>query len=204
MPKLLLSLALLATLGNAQDSLAPAAPVPAHDPARTVLVFVSTGLYGEDALAGLRSGLAAGGFDVRTAGRDTGLCVGMDMTVLRPDFALADCRPDDFAALALADGAGITLLWSDSLLHQTCRAFVAAGRPVASVGIANIVLARAGLLKGRKATVLPDKNAVAELKAGGARYLPNPVVSDGPVLTAADSEQSRALGAALGRRLAAR
>jgi len=204
MSKLLLVVVMLFGLSAAQESLPQPDTAAAFDPSRTVLVFLSQRFFSEEALSGLRTGLKRFGLATRTVARDTGLCISMDMTVLRPDFVLADVRVESFRALALSDGSGSILYWSDTLLHGLCRGFVAAGKPVASVGVANVILARAGLLKGRKATIFAERNAVAELKAAGATYIANPVVTDALVLTAADSESSEELGKVLGHRLGGR
>jgi len=204
MSKLLLVVVLLFGLSAAQESLPQADTAAAFDPNRTVLVFLSQRFFSEEAVGGLRAGLKEFGLATKTVARDTGLCISMDMTVLRPDFVLADVRVEDFRALALADGSGAILYWADTLLHALCRRFIAACKPVASVGVANVVLARAGLLKGKKATILAERNAVAELKAAGATYVANPVVTDGLLLTAADSENSEELGKVLGHKLGGR
>lgn len=56
-----------------------------------------------------------------------------------------------------------------------------------AICIAPAILAKAGVLKGKKATVwssLMDKSAVKILEKSGADYLPDSVVADGKVITA--------------------
>ncbi|WP_243670793.1 DJ-1/PfpI family protein [Methanoculleus chikugoensis] len=50
--------------------------------------------------------------------------------------------------------------------------------------LAPVVLARAGILAGRQATVYPSPAAVAEMKKAGANFLEIPVVADMQVVTA--------------------
>jgi hypothetical protein len=60
------------------------------------------------------------------------------------------------------------------------------GPVVAAICLSPVVLACAGCLKGRKATVFPHPLAVVELKLRGARYIGGSVVVAGNVVTARD------------------
>ena len=55
---------------------------------------------------------------------------------------------------------------------------------VAAICLSPVVLARAGLLKGREATVFPTPEALEELENGGAIYVKQGVVVSGRVITA--------------------
>lgn len=162
-----------------------------------VLVFISQRMFHDDALAAVTRRLETGGFRVVVAAKDTSLAVGMDQTVVRPDRALESCRPADFAALVLINGSGIAVYWQDSLLLARCREFADSGKVMGSIGIAGICLANAGVLRSRKATIIPNRHAVRRLLAGGARYRPNPVVTDRNVVTASGAEHARSFAQVL-------
>lgn len=165
--------------------------VPKMDPDKTVALFVSQRMFMEEALRMVTRRLWSKRYTVAVVAPDTGLITGMDQAVLRPNLALEDCKPDDFAALVIINGAGITTLWQDSLLLDRCREFAGAGRIVGAIGIAGICLADAGVLKDHEATILPDRRAVSRLLAGGARYKESPVVADRNVITAKGTDQAR-------------
>ena len=59
------------------------------------------------------------------------------------------------------------------------------------------MLARAGVLAGKRATAYPAQSAIIELKRGGATYVVEPVVRDGTIVTASGPEAAAAFGAAL-------
>lgn len=64
------------------------------------------------------------------------------------------------------------------------RATVEAGKPLGAICIAPLILAKAGVLKGRKATVWDSGGEqIAILKAHGAVYTDQAVVIDGSVVT---------------------
>lgn len=191
MPKPMLFCACLVGLGLAQTLPRPD-PAPGNrDSNRSVLVFIAQKLFDEETFESIRLYLHDLGYAVRVAAPDTSLALSMDRGVLRPDLALARARPEDFAALVLVDGSGIVLHWDDSLLHARCREFLDSGRVVAAIGVAPICLARAGVLKGRRATVFRDQHALQELRNRGARHVWKPVVTDGRVVTASGGDDSR-------------
>jgi putative intracellular protease/amidase len=156
-----------------------------------VAVFISQRMYMEETFQMTTRRLDKAGYKVVVTAKDTSLAIGMDQSVVRPDMAIGDCRPSDFAALVVINGSGIATYWQDSLLLARCREFAEAGKVLGSVGIASICLAGAGVLKGHKATILPERYAVRQLLAGGARYWPNPVVTDRNVITASETEYAR-------------
>ncbi|MCR4963781.1 MAG: DJ-1/PfpI family protein [Firmicutes bacterium] len=109
-------------------------------------------------------------------------------------------READFAALALPGGFG-RFGYFKSALGPECaaliRAFAAAGKPIAAVCTGAAVLARLGVLQGKRATVYPIEQGYwqRQLVEGGACYVDAPLVRDGHVITARDP--AAALPAAL-------
>ena len=55
---------------------------------------------------------------------------------------------------------------------------------VAAICLAPVVLARAGILKGKKATYFNSPVSFREMKAGGAVLVDKAVVTDGRIVTA--------------------
>ena len=162
-----------------------------------VLVFVAQKMFREQTLELTRRQLSHAGYRVTVAAAETTIAVSMNQTVIRPDIALADACADSFAALVLIGGSGMTLFWDDSIVHARCREFAEAGRLVGSIGLANVCLARAGLLEGHKATIFPHRAAVEHLLEGGAYYVPNPVVVDRNIITADQTSHVRGFAKAI-------
>jgi len=173
------------------------APAPAGRPERTVLIFLSQQLFsGEEFERTLRQ-LSRAGVETRIAASDTGVAVSMSQVLVKPDLALRDVQVPDYAGLVLIGGSGAALYWDDSLLQARCREFAGSGRVVAAIGIAPITLARAGVLKGRKATVFHERSAIGMLKESGAKFSFRELVTDRNVITAASDEQAHAFGDAV-------
>ncbi len=126
-----------------------------------------------------------------------GTAVGMLGTTIATPRTVRTVSVGDFDAVVLAGGAGApTHLWSSEPLRTRVREFHRAGKPVAAICLAGAVLARAGVLAGRRATVFPTRSATLELKRGGARYVAEPVVLDGTVLTASGPDAAAAFAMA--------
>jgi len=111
---------------------------------------------------------------------------------------VADVRAEDCDLLVIAGGAGAPgHLWYHEPLRALAQAVHASGRPVAAICLSPPVLARAGLLAGKRATTYPTERAIVELKRGGAEYVEQPVVQDGTITTASGPEAAAAFGDAL-------
>jgi deglycase len=103
-----------------------------------------------------------------------------------------------FDVLVLVGGAGAPAhLWDSAPLRALAQALHAAGKPIGAICLAPPVLARAGLLAGKRATTFPADRAILELKRGGAVYVREAVVQDGNIVTAGGPEAAAAFGATL-------
>jgi protease I len=189
----------LATAAFGQPPPIPISPKPGlpGDPDRAVLIFLPQQLYSGEEFEPTLAQLTKAGLHTSIASSDTGVAASMGQVLVKPDLALRDADLEDYAGLVLVGGSGAALYWRDSVLNARCREFAESGRVVAAIGIAPIALARAGVLKGRKATVFRDRWAISWLKEEGARFSFKGVVVDRNIITAASSEQAQAFGRAV-------
>ncbi len=103
-------------------------------------------------------------------------------TRLLPDVALEAVANDDFRLVVLPGGLpGADHLAGDERVLELLRRTHGAGQWVAAICAAPKVLARAGLLDGRRATSYPG--ALEGLSIPGLDYREEPVVVDGRVVT---------------------
>ncbi|SES27891.1 DJ-1/PfpI family protein [Rhizobium sp. NFR03] len=99
---------------------------------------------------------------------------------LQPDMRFADAP--DFDVLCVPGGAGVNALLSDDETLTFIREKAAKARYVTSVCTGSLVLGRAGLLEGRRATT--HWNAHDFLESFGAVPVKERVVRDGSLITA--------------------
>jgi putative intracellular protease/amidase len=100
-----------------------------------------------------------------------------------PDISLPEVRPQDSAMLILAGGDR----WDqDSMagFRAAARRFLAAGVPVAAICGATYGLALDGLLDDRPHTSNAAEYLAFSGYAGGERYVAEPAVTDGDLITA--------------------
>jgi putative intracellular protease/amidase len=102
---------------------------------------------------------------------------------ITPDIAVDELRPQDSAMLILAGGD----TWGEDSMagfRAAARRFLAAGVPVAAICGATFGLALEGLLDDRAHTSNAPEYLAFTGYAGGDRFVAEPVVVDGDLITA--------------------
>lgn len=126
--------------------------------------------------------LRRAGIEVVTAGLTAGPVTGSHGITLQADATLDDVITQAFDMIILPGGLpGATHLGDDERLLARLRQQAAARRQVAAICAAPAVLAKAGLLDGRRATSYPG--FLGPDSAPGLVVLDEPVVTDGLLVT---------------------
>lgn len=127
------------------------------------------------------------GFKTITASNNLGIAVGVYGNETEVDFLLKDLKVKDFDAIVFIGGSGSAKYLEDPSAHRLALEAVLTKKLLGAICIAPCILARAGVLKNKKATVWSsslDKSFINILKKEGAEYLPKSVVIDGEIITA--------------------
>jgi 4-methyl-5(b-hydroxyethyl)-thiazole monophosphate biosynthesis len=124
--------------------------------------------------------LRRAGIEVVTAGLKPGIVKAGRGVQLVPDVTLDVALQDEFDMVVLPGGMpGASHLKNDARILDLLKRMAAAGKYTAAICAAPMVLAEAGLLKGKQATSYPGfLDAVPGVTVGSAA-----VVQDGKVLT---------------------
>ncbi len=114
--------------------------------------------------------------------------------------ALEDVDVSQFEKVAFIGGPGAVNFINDSEAHRIARQTVEQGKKLGAICIAPTILARAGVLKGKQATVWDSGGEQAALiESEGASYTGENVTRDGDIVTAngppAAEEFGRVFGA---------
>ena len=140
-----------------------------------------------------KEGLEKAGVSVTVAGLQPGEARGMLGRTAEPDILLDEVDIKDYDALIIPGGQGsVKYLWNNEKVLSLVKEAYEKKKIVASICLSGAVLANAGVLEGKKATVFPTPESVRILGEGGAEYIDQGVVVDGKIVTAkgpADAER---------------
>lgn len=113
---------------------------------------------------------------------------------------LEEIEVKDFDAIVFIGGSGAFNLINDSKCHRIAKEAVVQDKVLGAICIAPAILAKAGVLKEKKATVWTsslDKSAAKILKDSGANYQDSDVVQDGKIITANGPAAAEKFGQAI-------
>ena len=130
-------------------------------------------------------------------------CRGMKGGVAQAEVTIADVKADDYAGIVLCGGSSVPdLFWNDKKLQELVAAMAAAGKIVAAICLATVVLAKAKLLAGREATVYWLPQAIDELQTAGAKYVDQTLLIQNNIILAEGPPDSQRFGQAIRTALA--
>jgi protease I len=139
--------------------------------------------------------LEKAGVHVTVASSDTGTAKGKLGLEVQPDIALKDVRAADFDALVFIGGSGAIVYLDNPDAHRIAHEAVQLHKLLAAICVSPAILARAGVLKGVKATVFPDD--AHELTENGAMYTGKIVEHDGDIITGNGPQAAKLFGHAI-------
>lgn len=133
-------------------------------------------------------------YEVITASYSRGTALGVDGGEIEVDILVDDLNPSDYQAVIFVGGPGAFNYFDDSRAHRVVQATIEADKVLGAICIAPAILAKAGVLAGRQATVWSsalDKSAVKFLTDNGAKFIEQNVVEDNKIITANGPEAAQ-------------
>ena len=125
--------------------------------------------------------LKASGCEVAIACASLDEAVGMLGAKVKPGVLLKDVKVADCDAVVFVGGVGAEAYFDDPIAHGLVKEAAAGGKIVAAICVAPSILARAGVLKGKRATAWESQKD--DLVKCGARWAEGPAVRDGRFVT---------------------
>ena len=130
--------------------------------------------------------LEKAGAEIKTVSNKMGRAIGADGGDTEVDLLVENLNPADFDAVVFIGGPGCLENLDNENSYKVTRETVSQNRVLASICISPVILAKAGVLEGKKATVWSsplDRGPVKILKENGAIYQDEMVVVDGKIIT---------------------
>ena len=140
------------------------------------------------------------GVKVKTASNKKGLAIGADGGDVEVDLSISEINPADFDAVVFVGGPGALENLDNEDSYKVAKETISQNKVLASICISAVILAKAGVLRGKKATVWSstmDRGPVRILEENGAIYQDKPVAVDGKIVTANGPAAAREFGKAI-------
>lgn len=170
-----------------------AAPIQATG--KKVLIVIPQSEFQDKEYITVRDTLDAAGCQVVVATRDHAAAVGVSGTSVTPDVLLGEVKVADYKAVVFIGGPGAENLYNLESARDVAIETVKENRVLGAICLAPVILARAGVLEGRRATVY--YSASRELTKNGAEYTSASVEVDGKIITGNGPEASSEFAAAV-------
>jgi len=146
--------------------------------------------------------LDSAGVKVTIASTKIGTIKGVLKDSIQSTMLISDVQIKRYDAICIMGGTGTgKYLWENEQLKQLIVSFDKKEKLVTGICAGAVSLARAGVLKEKKATTYPVKGFIEQLENAGAKYSADPVIIDGRIVTANGPVGARNFGRAIVREL---
>lgn len=135
------------------------------------------------------------GFDVKVASSSKETATGMLGTRVEPDLTLDEISVDDLDALIFIGGGGAREYWNNNSALSLAKEADDSGKILGAICIAPVILANAGVLTGKKATVFSTERD--ELESKEVTCTGKEVERDGNIITSSGPEVATEFGNAI-------
>jgi protease I len=150
-----------------------------------ILIAVAPEKFRDEELAVPLAAFRKAGIAYDIVSTRRGSCTGMLGAQTTATLSFDEVDPGQYGGLVIIGGSGSQAhLWNNSRLVHLVKNFHDSRKVVAAICLAPVVAARAGILKGKKATCFESPDSLREMKGGGAVLINRPVVVDGTIITA--------------------
>lgn len=165
---------------------------------KRALVIIAPNGYQDRELDGTIKGLSNTGFAVTIASTVRGPCTGKFGGVQEAELAMRDVRVEEYDRFAFIGGPGAGVLAEHPDALDLAKRIATSGKVYGAICIAPTILAAAGVLRGKRATVWDSGGEQARfLRQHGALYTGGPVTVDGLLVTANGPKAAEEFGRTL-------
>lgn len=144
-----------------------------------------------------REVLEGAGAEIKTASTKKGQAVGADGGEVEIDLLVTEINPAEFDTVVFIGGPGALESLDNEDSYRIIKETVSQNKVLASICISPVILAKAGVFEGKRATVWSsplDRSPIKALEAGGAVYQDESVVVDGKIITANGPAAAKGFG----------
>ena len=148
---------------------------------KKVLMVIASSKFKDEEYAVTRNILERKGAKITVASSKLSEAEGMGGAKVKPDIVLGKVDVDDYDCVLFVGGVGAQEYFGNKTALKLAKEAFVRGKVVAAICIAPVILANAGILNGKKATVWPSM--IDALERNGANYTGADVEVDGRIVT---------------------
>lgn len=172
--------------------------------AKALYIIAQEGFQDHE-FTGSKAQLEKAGHDITVASFRKGEAHGAFGMTIKAEIALDDVNADDYDLVTVIGGSGMVDIAYDDAMNKpiikVIKKMKEKGKLISAICIAPVVLAKAGVLGGKNATVYETSESVKALEEGGANYTGDEVTIDGDMITANGPPAAEAFGKKLAEAL---
>lgn len=167
--------------------------------AKKALIIIAPKNYQDIEYERTRAALERGGLEISVAGGEGGICTGKFGGSVQNTLPLKQVKVEDFDLVAFIGGPGAQAYVNHPEALRIAHEAAASSVPLGAICIAPLILAKARVLEGKKATVWDDGQGTQEaiLEQAGAECTGDSVTVDGLIVTGNGPEASEEFGRTL-------
>ncbi len=124
------------------------------------------------------------GAKVIVASSDTGVAKGMRGLTVNIDTLISQIETFEFDGLVFVGGMGARKYWDNEAAHNIIKSAAKGNKVIGAISTAPVILAKAGALRWRAATVWPSPKTKHILKQEKVEYVQRPLVTSDNIVTA--------------------
>lgn len=162
---------------------------------KTVAIVIAEKNFRDEEYQYPKEALEKAGIKVVTVSTTKKIALGKLGLEVVPDVLLSEVNLDDFDALIFIGGGGAKQYFHDESAFKLAKEAVEKNKIYGAICVAPVILANAGLLKKKKATVFESE--IDQIKSKGALYTNEDVVVDGHLITASGPQAATKFGEAI-------
>ena len=167
--------------------------------AKKVLMVIAPKDFQDQEYAKPKALLEAKGIKVTVASASKQTATGMSGLKVKPDVLIKDVRAADYDAVVFIGGNGVSRYFTDPQALALAIEASKNQKIIGAICLAPVILAKAGILEGKKATVSPFGKD--ELKKAKVHITGNIVEIDGKIVTGRGPDAAADFGQALLKQL---
>jgi protease I len=154
------------------------------------LIVVAPKDFTDSEYEAVRKKLEENGAVVKVVSIQLGEATGENKTKVKIDEVISAVNVGFYESVILIGGSGMAMIMNDDTIINLAKIFYFAGKNVSAISIAPVILSKAGVLSGKKATGWEKTRGDIE-RAGGI-FTGQPVTVDGHIITASSPESASA------------